>query len=182
MPDNSSEFVKMNSAALSNELETPLEAAARQETAGGSLSGQNRREEQEADRVIADVDDYVTRTDPASRPVAERELDAWEIPSDPLAGIPDDVAIDPEGHAPPLVSVFEASSETEANIVRGVLEAAGIPVTFDGAPAPILGSILETGSARWGGLLVPASEADAARTEIESALESGRDLSADDLP
>ncbi len=177
MPDTSSEFVKTNSA-----LETPLEAAVRQEAAGSSLAGQNRREEEEADRVIADVDDYVARTDPSSLPVAERELDAWEIPSDPLAGVPDDVAIDPEADTPPLVSVFEASSETEANIVRGVLEAAGIPVTFDGVPAPVLGSILETGSARWGGLLVPASEADAARAEIESALESGRDLSADDLP
>ena len=174
MPDNSN-FVETNSAP-----ETPLEAAARQEAINNSLAGQNRREEEEADRVIADVDDYVTRTDPASLPVAERELDAWEIPTDPLAGIPDDIAIDPDAYTPPLVSVFDATSETEANIVRGVLESAGIPVTFDNVPAPILGSILETGSARWGGLLVPASEADAARAEIASALESGRDL-ADDI-
>jgi len=177
MPENNSEFVKTNP-----ELETPLEAAARQEAENATFAGQNRREEEEADRVIADVDDYVARTDPASLPVAERELDAWEIPTDPLAGIPDDIAVDPEAHTPPLVSVFDATSETEANIVRGVLEAAGIPVTFDGAPAPILGSILETGTARWGGLLVPAGDADAARAEIEAALQSGRDLSADDIP
>lgn len=177
MPDNTNEIAETNS-----NLETPLEAAARQETAQAGVAGQNRRQEEEADRVIADVDDYVTRTNPASLPVAERELDAWEIPNDPLAGIPGDVAIDPEAHTPPLVSVFDATSETEANIVRGVLEAAGIPVILDGAPAPILGSILETGSARWGGLLVPASEADAARAEIASALESGRDLSLDNTP
>ncbi len=107
--------------------------------------------------LVADIDTYVARTDPASLPDAEQALNAWEIPSDPLEGVPGDVALEPGVEGEPLVAVFAAQSESEANIVRGVVEAAGIPVTFDGLPAPIMGSVFQAGESRWGDLLVPAS-------------------------
>lgn len=161
-------------------LETPLEAAARREAEEGGAAGQARREEHEADVVIGDVDEYVARTDPASLPEAEHALDDWQIPTDPLAGVPGDVALAPGEEVAPLVSIFEAGSETEANIVRGLLEAGGIPVTFDGVPAPALGDIFESGSARWGALLVPAAQADAARAALADAQEAGRAFPSDD--
>ena len=74
--------------------------------------------------------------------------------------MPGDVALEPDVEGPPLVAVFAAQSEMEANIVRGVVEAAGIPVTFDGLPAPMLGNVFQAGETRWGDLLVAAQDAD----------------------
>ena len=146
--------------------ETPLERAVRIEAAAGTHEAQDRRDELEADTVVGDIDAYVAHTDPASLPEAEQALNAWEIPSNPLDGVPDDVAINPGVEGEPLVSIFAAQSESEANIVRGLLESYGIPVVFDGLPAPIMGSVFQAGETRWGDLLVPAGLADQARAVI----------------
>lgn len=160
--------------------ETPLEIAARQESAEGRGAAQDRREEQEADRVVADIDAHVARTDPASLPDAERALDDWQIPVDPLDAVPGDTALEPNLEGEPLAAVFAAQSETEANIVRGLLEAEGIPAVFDGLPAPSLGSIFQAGEARWGDLLVPARLADQARAAIAAASDSTSGPTSDD--
>lgn len=152
--------------------ETPLEAAIRGESPKEREAAQTRREEMEADRVVGDVDTYVAETNPASLPEAEKALNDWEIPIDPLAGIPDTFAVAPGVEGRPLVSVFAAKNEAEANIVRGVLEASGIPVVFDGLPSPILGSVFQAGETRWGDLLVPAGQADEARAAISNAVSS----------
>jgi len=162
----------MAETAYADEGETPLEAAVRAEAAEERGAAQTRREEQEADRLVGDIDTYVAKTDPASLPEAERALNDWQIPSDPLEGVPDNVAVAPGVEGEPLVSVFAAKNETEANIVRGVLEASGIPAVFDGLPAPILGSIFQAGETRWGDLLVPARLAEKAREAIAEAVSS----------
>ncbi len=164
-----------------NNAETPLETAARLEAAEEGVAGQDRREEREADVLVADIDAHVARTDPASLPEAEAALDAWEIPNDPLEGVPSDVALEPNVEGMPLVAVFAAQSEMEASIVRGVIEAVGIPVTFDGLPAPMLGNVFQAGEDRWGDLLVPAQDADAARAAIAEATAHPEDPPADTL-
>jgi len=158
--------------------ETPLEAAARLEESGTlpqeRAAAHTRQQEQEADLLVADIDAYVARTDPDSLPEAEQALDDWQIPNDPLEGVPDNVALDPEAHAEPLVAVLAAGSEMEANIVRGLLEAAGIPATFDGLPSPMLGNVFQAGETRWADVLVPARLADQARAAIAEATASGQ--------
>ena len=154
------------------DAETPLEAAARQEAAQEGLEAQARREEQEADVLVADIDSYVARTDPGSLPAAEQALNDWQIPTSPLEGVPDNVALHPDEEGEPLVAVCAAQTETEANIVRGLLEAAGIPAVFDGLPAPVLGNIFQAGESRWGDVLVPARLADSARAVIAEAVAS----------
>lgn len=164
--------------------ETPLEAAARREAAQNlpqeRAAAQARHEEQEADRLVADIDAYVARTDPDSLPEAEQALNDWQIPTDPLEGIPDNVALNPEAETEPLVAVLAAGSEMEANIVRGLLEAAGIPATFDGLPSPMLGNVFQAGETRWADVLVPARLADQARAAIAEATAS--DQTASDEP
>lgn len=147
------------------EFETPLEAAARLEAAdGGGEGARTRREEREADAAVAGIDAYAT--DPASLGEAERQLEAWEIPNSPLEGVPTDIALSPDREMEPLAAVFAAHSESEANIVRGLLEAEGIPAVFDDLSAPIMGSIFQSGETRWGDVLVPARLADEARAAI----------------
>ena len=124
--------------------------------------------------LVADIDQYVARTDPDSLPEAERALDEWQIPNDPLEGVPGDVALDPEAGTEPLVAVLAAGSEMEANIVRGLLEAAGIPATFDGLPSPMMGNIFQAGETRWADVLVPARLADQARAAIAEATASAQ--------
>jgi len=159
--------------------ETPLETAARIEAAQDLGAAQDRREEKEADMLVADIDAHVARTDPASLPEAEQALNAWEIPSNPLAGVPGDVALAPGEESEPLVAVFAAQSESEANIVRGLIEAAGIPAVFDSLPAPIMGSVFQAGEARWGDILVPPRLADQARAAIAEATASAKTLASD---
>ena len=152
--------------------ETPLEAAARADAAREHGAAQTEAEEREADMLVADIDAHVARTDPASLPEAEQALNDWEIPTSPLEGIPDSVALNPGEETEPLAAVFAAQSEMEANIVRGLLEAAGIPATFDGLPAPAMGNIFQAGEARWADILVPARLADQARAAIAEAASS----------
>ena len=161
-----------------NSAETPLEAAARREKAEHSPQGHaaavTQHQEREADMLVADIDQYVARTDPDSLPEAERALDEWQIPTDPLEGVPDNVALDPGAETEPFVAVLAAGTEMEANIVRGLLEAAGIPATFDGLPSPMLGNVFQAGETRWADILVPARLADQARAAIAEATASAQ--------
>lgn len=161
-----------NETNLEPIAETPLETAARAETSQEHGAAQTEREEREADMLVADIDAHVARTDPASLPEAEQALNDWEIPTNPLEGVSDRVALHPSEENEPLAAVFAAQTEAEANIVRGLLEAAGIPATFDGLPAPAMGNIFQAGEARWADILVPARLADAARAAISEATAS----------
>ncbi len=153
--------------------ETPLETAARLEAQQNRASTQARKEEQEADVLVADIDSYVAQTDPASLPEAERELDAWQIPTDPLEGVPTDRVFAPNVESEPLVPIFSAQTESEANIVRGLLEASGIPAVINPLSGPALGGIFQPDETRWGDLLVSASHAAAAQAAIAEATASG---------
>ena len=146
-------------------LETPLEQAGRDEARAETVRGRDARDEREADVLVGDIDSYVAETDPASLPEAEAALNAWEIPSDPL----DTNATTGEGGDESLVPVFAAQTEAEAAIVRGVLEAQGIPTTLDGLPTGIMGNVFQAGEDRWGDILVPAAQADEARTILQAA-------------
>ena len=154
------------------EMETPLEAAARTEAQENQAGAQTRRDEQEADRLVADIDDYVAQTDPASLPEAETALNAWQVPTSPLDGVPDNVVFEPNVEGEPLVAIFAAQTESEANIVRGLLEASGIPAALDSRSGPALGGIFQPDETRWGDLLVPASLAEAAQAAIADATQS----------
>ena len=157
------------------ERETSLETAARLEV---QQRRSNTQEEHEADVLVADIDQYVAQTDPASLPEAERELEAWQIPTDPLEGVPDNVVFEPNVEGEPLVSIFSAQTESEANIVRGLVEAYGIPATINPLSGPALGGIFQSDETRWGDILVSASEAEAAQSAIAEATAAG---SEDDL-
>jgi hypothetical protein len=142
----------------SPEAETPLERADRL-----AAEAEDTRAEREADTLVADIDAYVGETDPASLPEAEAALNAWEIPADPRdagAGAGDGEALE---------AVFAAGSEAEAAIVRGVLEAQGIPTMLDGLPTRTLGNVFQAGEDRWGDILVPAGQAAEARALIQAA-------------
>ena len=154
------------------EVETPLEAAARAEAEEDRSGAQARRDEQEADRVVADIDDYVAQTDPASLPEAETALNAWEIPTGPLEGVPDNIVFEPNVEGEPLVAIFAAQTEPEANIVRGLLEASGIPAVLNSLSGPALGGIFQPDETRWGDILVSASLAGAAQAAIAEATQS----------
>ncbi len=166
-------------SAYLNEDETPLEAAARLEALQSRSGGQARQEEHEADILVADIDQYVARTDPASLPEAERELDAWQIPTDPLEGVPGNITFEPNVEGEPLVAIFAAQTESEANIVRGLLEASGIPATINTLSGLALGGIFQPDEARWGDILVSASEAEAAQAAIAEATATGSEQSSE---
>lgn len=153
-------------------VKTPLERAARADAALQTEEGLDARDEREADAVIGDVGDYVARTDPDGLTDAQAQLNAWEIPTNPLEGVPGDVALHPGEEGEPLVSVFSAGSESEGNIVRGLLESEGIPAMFRDSSSPAAyGSVFGVAEARWGDLLVGASQADLARQIIAAAQE-----------
>ena len=157
--------------------ETPLEAAARLEAEQTPSVPRIGVRSAKRTRSWPTLIPMSPRPIPASLPEAEQALNAWEIPSDPLEGVPGGIALEPGVEGEPFVSVFTAQSESEANIVRGVVEAAGIPVTFDGLPTPIMGSVFQAAESRWGDLLVPASLADPARAAIAEATASSETTS-----
>ncbi len=161
------------------EAETPLETAARIEASADTSGAQTRRDEQEADVLVADIDQYVAQTDPASLPKAEQELEAWQIPTDPLEGVPGNVALEPGVEGEPLVPIFSAQTESEANIVRGLVEASGIPAVISSLSGPALGGIFQPDETRWGDILVAPSDAEAAQAAITEATQSAA-LSNDD--
>jgi hypothetical protein len=156
-------------------LETPLERAARTEVSRAAADSEDTQAEREADLVVGDVDEYVAQTDPASLPDAQAALDAWEIPNSPLEGVPDDVALNPGEEVEPLVSVFSAQNESEANIVRGLLESQGIAAIFREVATPAYGSIFSVSESRWADILVASTEAQAAREAIEAAVQSSNE-------
>ncbi len=153
------------------EQERPLERAARSESAAGVARGAATQAEREADAVVADIDDYVAQTNPQGLLQAEQALEAWQIPTHPLDGVPGDVALEPGIDGEPLVSVFSARTESEANIVRGVLESEGIAVIFREVATPSYGSVFSVSESRWADLLVSASEAEQARAVLVAATE-----------
>ena len=154
------------------EAETPLEIAARAEAQQNGSAAQTQAEEREADVLVADIDQYVAQTDPASLPEAEQALDAWQIPTDPLEGVPGDVALEPGVESQPPVAIFAAQTESEANIVRGLLEASGIPALVNPLSGPALGGIFQPDETRWGDILVSPADAEAARAAISDATQN----------
>lgn len=146
-----------------NVLETPIERAGRLESEENQKLLSDEREEHQADLLIKDIDEYVLETDNSRATEAEKELDAWEIPVDPLEEY--DLTLT-EG---PLVPVYTAQTEAEGNIISGVLQAAGIPCTFDNYAAPVLGNAISTGEARWADVMVPEEYVDAAKQAIQDA-------------
>lgn len=113
--------------------------------------------------LLGDIDAYVAQTDPGNLAQAELQLDGWVAPTSPYAN--QDEVRPGEG----LVVVCSAQSESEAEIVMGVLEAAGIPASLDGIPSPIMGSIFNSSQARWGDVLVPEHLAADARAVLQPA-------------
>lgn len=128
------------------------------------------RAEREADAVVADVDDYVARTDPSALAQAEQALEEWQIPVTPFDGI-SETALTGDEATVPLVSVMSVRTESEANIVRGVLEAEGIAVIFREVATPAYGSVFSVSEARWADLLVSAADAERAQQVIEAAVQ-----------
>jgi len=140
-------------------LETPLQAAVREEAEGGE-----KRAEQEADAAISDISDYMAATSPDELAEAEAQLEAWEIPADPM----EEIEFVPDGK--PFVPVFSARTEAEAQIIAGVLHGAGIPTSIENhAGTPAYGGAFIAGALNWGEILVPEAFADAARAEIAAA-------------
>ena len=116
--------------------------------------------DREAGVLVQDIDSYVAETDPEHLADAEAELADWSVPEDPSAHPID--ATD----ATQAVAVFSAYNEIEANIVKGVLDAAGIPAAFDNRGGSVMGGIFAAGEQVWADIVVPESYADDARTVI----------------
>jgi hypothetical protein len=133
---------------------TPLEEAA--------LRSENPNE---AGVLVEDIDEFVAETDPEHLSEAEAELAAWQPPQDPLRR-PVNV---PRGNDSTVVAVFSAYSEAEANIVKGVLDAAGIPSSFDSYGGSVMGGIFTAGEQLWADIVVPEAYADQARQAIVDA-------------
>ncbi len=169
-----------NQQSNETDLETPMETAGRTEAQENTTGAQMRREEHEADVLVADIDQYVAQTNPAALPEAERALEAWQIPTDPLEGVPGDVALEPGVEGEPLVAIFAAQSESEANIVRGLLEASGIPAVISSLSGVALGGIFQPDETRWGDILVAPSDAEAAQAAITEATQTAEMAGDDD--
>lgn len=151
-------------------LETPLERAARLE---------NQPPVPESVELVDDIDQFVARTDPEHLPEAEAELAAWKTPEDPLSH---NAGAGPS-ETGNVVGVFSAYNEVEANIVKGVLDAAGIPSSFDNRGGTVMGGIFSAGEQVWADIVVPESYADAAREAIAEATQhnSGDDQDTEEL-
>ena len=151
-----------------NTVETPLERAVRLDSDPNKY---DVRDEREADVVVGDIDEYVAETDPTSLLAAEEQLNAWQIPSDP-SGV-----ASPANSDGKLVSVLAAQSESEANIVAGLLQSSGIRATFGNGASHILGEVPSMVGSCWAELLVPEERADEARKVISDALHESSDTS-----
>lgn len=155
--------------------ETPLERAARLEALDPEVR-QSLDSQREANAVLGGIDDYLKEAPDAADPESAQQLNSWQIPDDP-AGDRDDETPSAGTQASDdslMVQVFSAGSESEAIIVRGVLEAAGIPVTFDNLPAPTLGNVFSVSERAWADIVVPAEYEGAARTAIAEAISAGQ--------
>jgi hypothetical protein len=142
-----------------NVMETPLERASQDVN---DPTAQLEHDDAESHELIEDIDAFVAHTDPDSLFAAEEQLNSWKTPRDIATSAP----ADSQGK---LVSVFPAQSESEANIIAGILNSEGIPAMFDNLHAPILGEALTSSKSCWADILVPEAMAEAARTVIAEA-------------
>jgi hypothetical protein len=146
-------------------LETPLQAAAREEAEGG-----RKREQREAVAALADISDYMATTSPDELAQAQAQLESWEIPGDPL----EEIEYVPDGK--PYVAVFSARTEAEAQIIKGVLHGARIPAAIENhSGTSAYGGAFISGEINWGAVLVPEAFAAAARAEIAIAAAADED-------
>jgi hypothetical protein len=150
--------------------ETPLERAARLETEAETAQAPTRDK-----GLVDDIDRYVARTDPEHLSDAEAELARWQTPDDPMSNMGDARAASDGA----VVNVFSAYSEPEANIVKGVLDAAGIPSSLDNLGGAVMGGIFSAGEQVWADIVVPAAYADAARQAIADAATENLDVDTD---
>jgi hypothetical protein len=145
--------------------ETPIERAMRAESADG-VEAQAVHDKAEATAVLSDIQDYVAQSDPSTLPDAQAELAAWKLPVDaPYSNNPE------EDSEAPLTEVYSVASESEAYIVRGLLEAAGVPAMVREVASLVYGSAIQQGEGRWGDILVAPHQADKARQIIASSIE-----------
>jgi hypothetical protein len=117
----------------------------------------------EAEMLVDDIDAYVAGTDPAHLAEAEAELSDWATPAEPSTqsiGVVDFSSV---------VAVFSAYNEIEANIIKGVLDAAGIPSAFDNRGGTVMGGIFAAGEQVWADIVVPGQYAEQARAAIAEA-------------
>ncbi len=77
-----------------------------------------------------------------------------------------------------LIPVYNAPDESTANIVKSVLEDAGVPAVVRSRQVAWLDSVLVPAEGRWGEVLVPAAEAERARA-ILAAYETCGDKETD---
>jgi hypothetical protein len=153
--------------------ETPLQAAAREMAERNPELEQERREEDEADRTLGDIDDYVKQTEPEVLPEAEEQLAEWQLPDDPLEDVPDYISENEVDLEPgPLVNVFDFSSVLEGSIIKGILNGEGIACIMDNFTTNEYAGILgQSGS--YGRILVAEHFAAQAKLAIEAAQASG---------
>ena len=147
--------------------ETPLERAARLEAAD-PVERAAEEHHREASVVMQDVEEYIAETDPGSALEAAAQISAWKMPIGDLGAGPGEHI-----NSQTMTPVFSAGSEAEANIVRGVLQAAGIPAAFDSIPSPAMGHVFSVSESAWADIVVPAEFTEAARAAIEEALNAG---------
>ncbi|MGO8671983.1 MAG: putative signal transducing protein [Capsulimonadaceae bacterium] len=147
-------------------LVTPMQEAAAREASlpEDPDEAEAVRSQDEANVLVDDLDAYAAEVDPDNLEQAEAELREWKVPTDPL-----DTATDiPPGT--PLVSVFTAMTEAEANIIRGVLQASGIPASLkEVGVSSFYAGAMAFGEAACAYVLVPEPLADAARAAITDA-------------
>jgi hypothetical protein len=154
-------------------IETPIMHAAIEENLYPD-AGEDARRQTEADNVLGDVEEFVESTDPSSLAEAEAELSEWKVPEDPLEEVPDFVSEKDEVLDPgPMVPVFDAGSEMEAQLIIGILSASGIPSMLDNFASRAWGESIGVAQASWGHVLVAQEHAAQARAAIESAKEAG---------
>lgn len=75
------------------------------------------------------------------------------------------------GEPPPLETVLEARDAVEAELVRGILEDAGIPVLVESYQIPWYDGIMTAATGSWGRVLVPAPMAAQAREALAAYFE-----------
>lgn len=152
--------------------ETPLEQAMRAEVEKEKREGGRSEDERDADIAVEDVAEYIAETDPSALAEAEEQLNAWEVPASPFDNL-SDKAVGISGQ-PSLENIFSARTESEANIVKGLLESEGIAAIFREVATPTYGSIFSAGESRWADILVATSDATAARAAIENAVSTAK--------
>lgn len=72
-----------------------------------------------------------------------------------------------------LVTVYRAPTESIANIVKGILESAGIAVMLKSMQIPWYDGIMRMGEGYWGDILVAEDDADEAKDIIKSYEDKG---------